>query len=443
MKTPLTRGLKLPRDIEITWLKALVMFGKSQRDPSMLPWDELKRLAMRSASMSMPNVQRLWETFTQERRDLVINLLAGREKTHAYITGFHLVNQFRTWATLERLMERAPALAKPLKAKHIQIIDIGCGSGAVGITIAQWLKTAVGPNDILLEGFDTSGSLLDAARFMSAQLNINFKGHIGLIENANFAIQTEHPIIIGLGYVWNELGKNRAAQNKIMQLLKTLVSSNQPCMIIALEPSDELGAKGAMRLREKLVEIGLTPLYPCPGKTTCPLLVEKRDWCYSELSWEKPVLQKKIEESIGISRSVIGVSSWVFANEPLVRKSYPTENQKVIIGRPTERNGPWGQFNYLLCSQEGLSKIPGQKPPLLKGTLYTDQKISANAQPQVNLKDQSQGSSIVKKNNAFLDNDREKKSESKKIQTGTNTRINPHTKKGSGIVPPGNKAKNS
>jgi hypothetical protein len=56
MIKPASRPLKLPRELELTWLKALVKFGKNQREAHLLDHDELKRLAMRAASLSMPTI---------------------------------------------------------------------------------------------------------------------------------------------------------------------------------------------------------------------------------------------------------------------------------------------------------------------------------------------------------------------------------------------------
>jgi hypothetical protein len=370
MIKPASRPLKLPRELELTWMKALVRFGKNQRDAHLLEHDELKRLAMRAASLSMPTIGKLWEIFTQERSGLVKNLLAGREKTHAYIAGFHLVNQFRTWAILERMSTRCPALGKTFRAKHIQVIDFGCGSGAVGIATAHWLKTHLTPNHIQIDGVDSSNSLLDAAAYMASLLEIDFNGHRGFIETTQVEIQLDHPVVLCLGYVWNELYKNKAAKAKLYQLMNSIAQSNAPSFIVMLDPSDELGSKSGMKLREELLEKGFTPIYPCPSAKPCPLLENSRDWCYSEFAWEKPVLQRKIEESLGISRTVLGVSGWVFANSSLTRKLAVLDKQSVVIGRPTEKGGPRGHFNYLLCTESEIKKVPGSVNPLLKGSLY-------------------------------------------------------------------------
>jgi SAM-dependent methyltransferase len=370
MNKLVNRSLKLPRELELSWMKALVMFGKNQRDPELFSQAELKRLAMRSASLSMPNIEKLWETFTQERSGLVKNLLAGREKTHAYLAGFHLVNQFKTWAILERMMIRTPALGKTLKSKHIQVVDLGCGSGAAGIGAAHWLAKNVSPNQVRIEGVDSSNSLLETAAYMSKDLGIEFVGHRGFIETQNVSLQLDHPIVLCLGYVWNEIYKNKAAKARLFKIMGDIAKSKSPSLIIILDPSDELGAKSAMKLREELREKELVPIYPCPSAKPCPLLESGRDWCYSELAWEKPVLQRKIEESLGISRTVLGVSGFVYANAAMARKIHVLENQKVVIGRPTTKDAPWGHFNYLLCTDTEVAKIPGSAHPLLKGTLY-------------------------------------------------------------------------
>lgn len=357
--------LRLPAPLVQNWRDTLIQLARLPRGtgPKTQSPAALMNAIMRHEAAE---VGRLWSIFTQDRDQLTRRLLADKRSTVAYLLGFHLANAARTQMILSRTAERHE-LVRYLRASKgpIEWHDLGCGTGAVAHTVAHFiLKCGVPQDRLMVHLSDLSGSLLDAA---SALL-----GHMGLAQQTRthkFPLETlslarleppqESPMVgYSLGYVWNELAKNPTAQRRMMDLFAARIQGEDRALILFLEPGTQEAAREAMGLRNRLVEMGYHPLYPCTHNQACPLLARSRDWCFSETEWERPKDLERLDTTLGLDRGKLSGSAYLLAS-PALFQALPQAKTKVralVVGRP-ERTTKRG-FDYLLCHAEGLTKVP-------------------------------------------------------------------------------------
>jgi hypothetical protein len=332
----------------------------------------------------------LWEIFTQERGELSKRLLSGKREVVAYLTGFHLANAARAQLLLDRLTSRAPAIGAALAgggggSGAIRVHDLGCGTGAFALTLAQQLTGAwrIAPQRLEVHLTDLSGGLLDAAKGGFVALGLD-----GLAPPRTHKVGLERlPLdklahgddrtltsIYSLGYVWNETERNGAARARLRSLFTAHAERGDRALLLVLEPASQHIARAAQTLRDELAGAGWIPLYPCPAATPCPMLERTRDWCFSEGTWRQPQTAIALDRSLGLDRARLVTACYAFATPALAADAAFDAKALaggVVVGRP-ERGGkgsgkasgksPRGskandaEFDYLLCVPGDLNK---------------------------------------------------------------------------------------
>ncbi|RZA23478.1 MAG: hypothetical protein EOP10_12645 [Proteobacteria bacterium] len=332
------------------------------------------------------DIIRLWETFTTDRAEVSRYLMDPKRESLVYLIGFHLANQARLASVLDRTEFRHKLLSQLSGAEAVHLMDLGCGSGALSLLTAQELWSYREAMEITWEMVDKSQAFLDLAS-LGIKLLAGDEAKPVLRrqkldeylsrEVANGA--KEGLVWYQLGYVWNEVARHAKTSTLLLRLLEAGLKQGQRVLTI-LEPASEDMALEAMKLRDRLTEMGYVMLYPCPHSQACPMLETARDWCYSEAVWDRPPLIKKVDKILKIDRQRIGVSAYVFVSPDLIEEGHikmsPTGS--VVVGRPVEkaaRDPRLQQKSYLLCEPEvdlGKIKIGKGTIELLRGQVYRD-----------------------------------------------------------------------
>jgi hypothetical protein len=250
---------------------------------------------------------------------------------------------------------------KDVGASSLTVWDLGCGSGALSQFFIEKYSKHFSTSRAYL--YDTNSLLLNASKAFFEKLSLAtvrcFPRKVGLHDlNTKPSVFPDELVIIGLGYVWNELEKNKMAQKKVRELIKHYQDHNSKVLVSVMEPGQDFAARSAMTLRDELVTQGFVPLYPCPHLGSCPLLKREKDWCYSEFSSEElPKDTIYIDELLGIDRSLIASAAYVFASPALLASiTQRPKQQAVVVGRPRQKDGDG--FSYLLCNPEAeITKI--------------------------------------------------------------------------------------
>ncbi|MEZ4741220.1 MAG: small ribosomal subunit Rsm22 family protein [Bdellovibrionota bacterium] len=366
----------IPNSLIDSWKSVLITQGKFPKGTNKGEHkpDFLVKILARSLKRELAE---LWGSFTQSRKRLTENSLTGKKEAMTYLLGFHLANIARYIHTIEHTNKYwdLPLLIK--KQKKINIIDLGCGSGALAQSNLWFvLSSGAKAKNITIKLVDKSNHLLNAATAgldeISKDVKIScHKGDLTTLHIDKYTNDDQDTLtIINLGYIWNELCKNKKASATILRLIEYFNTKQTPCIIIVLEPGSQNQSRDAMGLREHLIHEGYTTLYPCPHNIACPLLEKSRDWCYREVYWTHPPIQKYIDNLMQIERTILATSSYVFANSAAKKQlSEKSIAENIIVGRPKRLNNNKNEklsdtpSDYLLCTTRGLKKIPITKRP--------------------------------------------------------------------------------
>jgi SAM-dependent methyltransferase len=314
-------------------------------------------------------VSELWEIYTQRRDELSRKLINNKQSVVAYLLGFHMSNMARAAMLYERSNARHQ-WKKKLSGQTVRIYDIGCGTAAMSLAL-----------DVDGEYFlvDGSGPLLDAASLLAKESGLKAKTSRKVIEDldakhftATDTAGTTH--IYLLGYVWNELSKNTPAKRKLLSILTKHIEREQRALVFIAEPALDFMARPAMELRDVLTSAGYQAMYPCPHSHSCPMLERPKDWCYSEGEWTPPPLAEWIDDKLGMNRARFAGSMFAFASPAMGIQS---DQKPIVVGRPVRDEGKErykGFFDYLICDQNGISKLEPKAPKQVapRGTILNE-----------------------------------------------------------------------
>lgn len=354
------KTLNLPVELMAAWRKAVLAVARLPRGTVRTLTDAQKVNAIIRKEAGA--VVELWEIFTQDRGEMRRQLLSGKREAVSYLIGFHLSNAARMTMLLERTEERH-ALAKALAGESLLIHDFGAGSGAMAQALLHHLKgSGVDLANAEVHLTDASGALLDAARVAleSGNLGAVIKTHRAAVEGIP-ADKFQHAgtSIYTLGYLWNEMVRNRPAKAKVLKVFASHLERKEKALVLLVEPATQNFSRDAQELRDSMVDAGWVPLYPCPHIAQCPMLDRTRDWCYSEAQWSRPKESQAVDKMLGIDRSTMGGSMYAFATPALAAKA-PLNGapRGIVVGRPTigAKRGPSDPkpaFEYLVCTPDG------------------------------------------------------------------------------------------
>ena len=318
----------------------------------------------------------IWETYTQNRRDLGRLPATSPEFVAPYLLGFHLANVARTEGILERALRRG--LKVPHPENGLRVVDIGCGTGAMSQAVLNILGRDTGISSLSFELFDRSRHLLACAKEMltEADPRAQIRGAAIALEDSplfnlsrKWTTENSQLTILCFGFVWNEIGGNRRAAEQVQRTLDFWLKAKEPAWIILCEPATEEGARATMTIRGFFVEDGWHAYYPCPKSVTCPMTRDERDWCYSEFDFRKPNELVEVEKILKLSRRTVGGSAYLFLNPAALKANGAQPGKPVVVGHPQT---PSGKSQLLLCKGEELDRAqpPNHRDLPLRGTEF-------------------------------------------------------------------------
>ncbi|MGE0764312.1 MAG: small ribosomal subunit Rsm22 family protein [Bdellovibrionales bacterium] len=340
----MTPPISIPKNIVDLWQQAVL--NHSPRCRNFKTALELHRA----------NLLLIWQIYTQQRRELGRLPFTDARLVGPYLLGFHLPNVARFLGLLQRSLNRG--LALPQGPGPIRVIDLGAGTGAGSQAVFLALRSQAEEKDFEFELVDRSRHLVQAAQQMLEELAPKAKAQS--LSKALDDPQTNHLMqrwqsrparlnILCLGYVWNELSSNPRLRGHLLETLHSWAQLETPTWLLLTEPAAEASARGALRLREILIDMDWQILYPCLKTDRCPMGSDGRDWCYSEFEFKKPELQLEIEKILKVSRATLGSAAYTMINLSAVKACGPRpKDQLTVVGRPPSQ--------LLLCDGSELQK---------------------------------------------------------------------------------------
>jgi hypothetical protein len=363
--------LVTPQFMLQVWLETLYACSKPPKSRGVVvePGKEHRRFEGLLRAQNQ-DVIALWESFTQERENLGRYLHDPKRAVSAYLLGFHLPNIMRVGMGFARL-KNSKLLTEELK-KPISVMDIGAGTGSMSLAIAG----AVKPKSLEQFSFyllESRNAFIDAAKTGLIMSRVDerrihpkktkledFFGNRTLTEKV---ASDPDCLIVGLGYIWNEILRKTKLRNDLMNFLFQRYKQGHETIVIVSEPANEKICRDVMQLREEMTMMGYSAYYPCSHSAPCPMLKRTRDWCFSEANWNRPRQIEAVDKVLKINRSKINSTLLILgAHTDLLE---PRTNQGVVVGKPVDQDT--SRIEYLVCKESGLDKTTANAASLHRG----------------------------------------------------------------------------
>lgn len=374
-KTPTKVPEKTPKEAQPAWIEAWrkAVHQNSRRTKLNQPITDhsLKQTFLANREQ----VKDLWETYTKDRSSISVKTLNSKAATISYLLGFHASNVVRAQGVIQRSGLDHWITNQQKSGSKVRVFDFGCGTGAMSSAIQSLAK----PDEFHL--YDTNKSLLDTAtgilNAMEATLVRSKQGNLAELNLDWFKPKSQSDAhVYVLGYVWNEVLRNKRVLSLFLNLFSYHLTNGHKVTLMILDPGEETLSRALMQLRDDLVQLGFHVTYPCPKTaTTCPMLNAKKDWCYSEIAWNRTSLFEWIDSKLEINRNVLATTGFVFSTPD--GALVDAKRTKVVVGRPVRTTLPdryKGFYDLLICDgtdqlKQEIPKSP--KATSLRGTVFT------------------------------------------------------------------------
>lgn len=234
-----------------------------------------------------------------------------------------------------------------LRASQTQlgrVLDIGGGTGASAAAALDCGATSV---TIVDHAADALGF---CARLFAGQ-NVQTV----CTDAEAFAPTNRYDTILAVHLV-NELFKSDPNHdglllNTIQSWLNHLTENGR---LVIIEPALRDLGLDLLRLRDQLVDAGLTIEAPCIFQGPCPAL-QANDWCHTSMTWNPPAWMRQLAEDSGLDRTRIKMAYLVVSKRPTTAPAISDDSDIVrVVSEPLHSKG---RFRYIVCGTRGRYAI--------------------------------------------------------------------------------------
>lgn len=185
------------------------------------------------------------------------------------------------------------------------VLDLGSGPGPVAFA-------ALDAGVDHASAADRSSDALDLARTLAVE-----RGEPLSLLNWNAANQ---PVpegkfsLITVSHLVNELwlGQSDAVSRRAGLIERACAHLEPGGRLLVIEPALRETSRAALEMRDRLLDKGIVPVWPCLFREKCPALLKESDWCHSEIAWEPPRLMADIAKGAGLHKEALKMTAIAF-----------------------------------------------------------------------------------------------------------------------------------
>ena len=366
-KVKKTPAAKLPRSLLDSWEQCLIANGRFPKGTRKSEEGNFK-LIRKLILGELDSVFQLSESIKKGEQQRVEQFLKTKKGLVSYLLSEHLDQILSAYLLTERVGRKWRWKQLFNHFTSFEITDWTSGTGACAATWADLLiRNKADQEALKVKLIEPNSMLLDGALQIFKKLAPDAKVH-GLKKHHDKQQAASNPSELKihlLGFSWPQFKYDKKAQNAFIKQLEQDLSNNTPSIVSLQDSSSSEAARVLMLLRDELVSMGYKAVYPCPAAAvSCPMLMEEKDWCYSEFDYEPTFVQKSLQKELRNGKPVAKSAAFVFASPKLLELSMPNLGTARVVGRPTKKTktpvkkpAP-REFEYLMCTDKGLQKFP-------------------------------------------------------------------------------------
>lgn len=305
------------------------------------------------------NVAGLSSLLTRERERLPLTYLKDEGTRKAYILYFLQANLCKIQTPLRELSLHPE---KILSKERLKILDIGTGPGTAILGTMEFFSARENPPFLEFTGVDpVAENLRDAGALFrlfkeKVPLNASISTVKGPVEKAESFPVGAYDIIV-LSNVLNEVSSLEEDRiDKRVSLLKKIImgflAPDGSCIII--EPSLRETSREMLEVRDCLLKEGLHIYSPCLMNEPCGTLVNPKDWCHEDISWEPPVVVSEVDRLIGLRKDSLKFSYLIIRKDGLSLADIYGDGSYRVVSDPLISKG---KIEFYICGRGGRRLI--------------------------------------------------------------------------------------
>src|SRR5215470_8513608 len=279
----------------------------------------------------------------------------ARERLHERLAGADADRDLAARALFFTVAD-APKIAIPLAeldgrgllpASKLRVLDVGAGAGAMTLGLLAYR----GACDIHVTAVDRDARALAILRRVAARLPD--PPALATVRADLSATLPAGPFDVVLaGTVMNEL--TPAARAPLVRALLDRLADGGAVMLV--EPALRETARDLHTLRDALIaEGGVHVFAPCTHERPCPALVDPRDWCHEDRSFQPPPRLAALMRRTGLRDGGLKFAYVTLRRtpEPLVVAARGSRALRVVSGALDSK----GVVERILCGDHGRKHV--------------------------------------------------------------------------------------
>lgn len=257
---------------------------------------QLKRIAEIVSAMS--------EYFTRKnlRKEFVFyDYLSNPEVRLGYLIYFTTTNLLKVHVPLNEI-----SYSNFFRGKvKLEILDIGTGLGTVVMGMIIWMHenikyfknveikfVALDKVEQNIEKFQENLDVFlnELKNHYPQTIKITIEPAIFDIEHA-FEMFHKRFDLITVANTLNEIAYEK--RSKLLRLISAGIKDDG--FVILIEPALMITSRDLLDFRDKMIKQGFYIYSPCLRNSNCPALETDKDWCHTEVKWERPEFIRQID----------------------------------------------------------------------------------------------------------------------------------------------------
>jgi ribosomal protein RSM22 (predicted rRNA methylase) len=315
------------------------------------------------------DVERLSDAFTAERSELPGSYLNHPPSRSAYLAFFHPQQVLRGMAALAETRARAEARGLWPQREPLRVLDLGAGLGAMSQAL---LASGPLPPAVEFTLVDHQKSALSDGRelLLRASAALRPDAPAPLVRTADERVQSwleraraaqwRYDVIL-VGALLNEI--HARSWGQVSGLHGLLDRTRRPGGVaVIVEPAIPEVARSLMEFRQHQL-LRTTTIAPCTHGKGCPLLLLRKDWCFTTVPAKLPPRVREMAARLRHQTDEVRFALWAAAGGA---DAAPFEHDTARFGRVVSDPVLGGQ---VLCSDGERQRLPAGGRPPVRGTL--------------------------------------------------------------------------